>query len=180
MDYATADGSASIADGDYAATAGTLSFAVGETQKTITVPVMGDAGPESHENFFINLSNARIETGPLVLMPVSGRHGRGRQWRFQLRLSGNRSLRDREPKPDGDVLASPLHAFALEFDLSSLPAGATVTAATLQFVETVNTGSAIDVHGYAGDQDGEATLANPFNVYLDNKLGSVEQSAKRN
>ncbi len=46
VDYAAADGSASAAGGDYTATAGTLSFAVGETQKTITVPVLGDADPE--------------------------------------------------------------------------------------------------------------------------------------
>ncbi len=40
--YATADGSATIAGGDYQAATGTLTFAPGQTSKTITVLVNGD------------------------------------------------------------------------------------------------------------------------------------------
>ena len=42
VDYATADGSAT-ADADYSATAGTLTFAPGETAKTVLVPITDDA-----------------------------------------------------------------------------------------------------------------------------------------
>jgi Calx-beta domain len=58
VDYATADGTATVADGDYTNTIGGLSFAAGETSKTVTVLVNGDTRPESNETFFVNLSNA--------------------------------------------------------------------------------------------------------------------------
>jgi hypothetical protein len=55
--YATADSSAA-ANGDYQATSGTMTFAPGQTSKTITVQVKGDQAPESDETFLVNLSNA--------------------------------------------------------------------------------------------------------------------------
>ncbi|MGL4463370.1 MAG: cellulase family glycosylhydrolase [Planctomycetia bacterium] len=54
--YATADGSAKAGD-DYAAAAGALTFAPGETSKTITVAVRGDALFEADEAFFVRLTN---------------------------------------------------------------------------------------------------------------------------
>ena len=42
VDYATSDGTAA-AGSDYTATSGTLSFAAGETEKTVSVPVLDDA-----------------------------------------------------------------------------------------------------------------------------------------
>lgn len=57
VDYATADDTA-IAGTDYTATNGTLTFAAGETSKTITVSVQGDTTTESDESFFVNLTNA--------------------------------------------------------------------------------------------------------------------------
>jgi hypothetical protein len=63
--YATADGTA-VAGSDYQATAGTLTFAPGETSRTITVKVNGDRTFESNENFAVNLSqptNATIANG---------------------------------------------------------------------------------------------------------------------
>jgi hypothetical protein len=57
VDYATADGSAT-AGNDYAAASGTLTFAPGETTKTITVLVNGDRLAESDEAFAVNLSGA--------------------------------------------------------------------------------------------------------------------------
>ncbi len=56
VDFATADGSAT-AGSDYVATNGTLIFAPGETNKTISVPVIGDLLPETDETFFLTLSN---------------------------------------------------------------------------------------------------------------------------
>lgn len=55
--FATANGSAT-AGSDYTTTSGTLTFAPGETTKTISVPVLGDMVGEGNENFFVNLSGA--------------------------------------------------------------------------------------------------------------------------
>ena len=56
VNYATANGSA-IAGIDYIATSGALTFAAGETSKTIVVPVLGDTIVEQNENFTLSLSN---------------------------------------------------------------------------------------------------------------------------
>jgi hypothetical protein len=61
VNYSTADGTAK-AGNDYLATAGTVTFAAGETTKTITVQVKGDRLDELDENFFINLSGATNAT----------------------------------------------------------------------------------------------------------------------
>jgi large repetitive protein len=57
VNYGTADGTAQ-ARRDYEAAAGTLTFAPGETSKTITIAVKGDNNVEAHETFVINLSGA--------------------------------------------------------------------------------------------------------------------------
>jgi hypothetical protein len=57
VDYATADGEA-IAGLDYVATSGQLTFAPGETQKTITVDIIDDLLNEDNETFRLILSNA--------------------------------------------------------------------------------------------------------------------------
>jgi Calx-beta domain len=57
VDFATADGTAT-APGDYAASSGTLTFAAGETAKTVTVQVNGDTSVERDETFNLNLANA--------------------------------------------------------------------------------------------------------------------------
>jgi hypothetical protein len=54
--YATADGTAT-AGVDYTATSGTLTFAPGETSKTITVLVIGDTTTEPDETLLLILSN---------------------------------------------------------------------------------------------------------------------------
>jgi hypothetical protein len=58
VNYATANGTATTADGDYVATSGMLTFAPGETTKTIPVTVNGDVKYEDDETFFVNLSGA--------------------------------------------------------------------------------------------------------------------------
>ncbi|NRT55988.1 hypothetical protein HNQ01_001723 [Leptothrix sp. C29] len=63
--FATADGTAK-AGSDYTAVSGTLTFAPGETTKTITVPILNDAVYEGPESFTVNLSaptNAVIADG---------------------------------------------------------------------------------------------------------------------
>ena len=55
--YATSDGTAT-ADSDYTAASGTLTFAAGETEKTVSVPVLDDAHDEGSETLTLTLSNA--------------------------------------------------------------------------------------------------------------------------
>ena len=65
VDYATGDGTAK-ADEDYTGTEGTLVFAAGETEKTVSVAVIDDAHDEGEETVVLKLSNAvgaRIEDG---------------------------------------------------------------------------------------------------------------------
>ena len=56
VDYATSDGTAT-ARSDYTATNGTLSFAAGETEKTVSVPVLDDGHDEGSETLTLTLSN---------------------------------------------------------------------------------------------------------------------------
>ncbi|MDB5721113.1 MAG: hypothetical protein JWP15_1731 [Alphaproteobacteria bacterium] len=57
IDYATSGGTAT-AGSDYLGVSGTLTFAVGETSKTVSVPIVGDTIAELNETFTVNLSNA--------------------------------------------------------------------------------------------------------------------------
>ena len=58
VDYRTADGTAKAGE-DYAATSGTLTFAAGEREKTVSVPVLDDGHDEGEETFLLRLWNAR-------------------------------------------------------------------------------------------------------------------------
>lgn len=57
VNYGTADGTASAAAGDYLVANGIITFAPGQTQKTVTITVSGDAGNETDETFSLILSN---------------------------------------------------------------------------------------------------------------------------
>ena len=56
VDYATSDGTARAGE-DYAAASGTLTFAAGETAKTVAVAVLDDAVDEGEESFTLTLSS---------------------------------------------------------------------------------------------------------------------------
>ncbi|MFG1464289.1 Calx-beta domain-containing protein [Xanthobacter sp. DSM 24535] len=56
VQYATGNGTA-LAGSDYVAGAGTLSFAAGETSKTVHVDIVGDTMVEGNETFSVTLSN---------------------------------------------------------------------------------------------------------------------------
>ena len=62
VNYATADGTATLADNDYQAQSGSLTFAPGTTSLTINVPVIGDTRFEPNETFLVNLSAANGAT----------------------------------------------------------------------------------------------------------------------
>jgi hypothetical protein len=55
VSYRTVDGTATTSDNDYAARTGTLTFAPGETTKTVTVEVKGDSKKEANETFYLDL-----------------------------------------------------------------------------------------------------------------------------
>ncbi|MGI9106042.1 MAG: Calx-beta domain-containing protein, partial [Pyrinomonadaceae bacterium] len=61
VNFATRNNSAT-APADYTATSGTLTFNVGETTQTITVPVAADCIAEGTESFFVELSSAANAT----------------------------------------------------------------------------------------------------------------------
>ncbi|WP_100630289.1 MBG domain-containing protein [Algoriphagus formosus] len=64
VDYATSNGTA-IAGSDYTATSGTLTFAEGETSKTVDITVIGDEIVELDETLTLTLSNP-TGTGVLI------------------------------------------------------------------------------------------------------------------
>jgi hypothetical protein len=55
MSYRTLNGTAKTSDNDYVAKAGTLTFAPGQTTKTITIQVKGDSKREANEVFYLDL-----------------------------------------------------------------------------------------------------------------------------
>jgi Calx-beta domain len=55
MSYSTANGTAKTSDNDFIAKTGTLTFAPGETTKTITIEVKGDNKREANEIFYVDL-----------------------------------------------------------------------------------------------------------------------------
>ena len=57
VDYTTADGTATLANGGYQAQAGTLTFNPGETTQTISILVNGNSQPHPDETFYVNLVN---------------------------------------------------------------------------------------------------------------------------
>ena len=63
VSYATSNNTAT--EGlDYVATSGTLSFAVGQTSRTFTIPIINDTAPDGNESLNLTLSNP---TGGVVL-----------------------------------------------------------------------------------------------------------------
>jgi hypothetical protein len=62
VNYATADGTATLADNDYESAAGTLEFTPGQTSKTVSVTVNGDTQDEPNETFTLQLSSPQGAT----------------------------------------------------------------------------------------------------------------------
>ena len=60
MSFRTVNGTATTSDGDYVAKTGTLTFAPGETTKTITIEVKGDSKREANETFYLDLYGLSI------------------------------------------------------------------------------------------------------------------------
>jgi|GEM_PF-1089264 len=70
VDYATSSGTATSGT-DFTGATGTLTFAPGETSKTITIPVKADTLAEADEKFTITLTNPVGATIPFVTSTVT-------------------------------------------------------------------------------------------------------------
>ena len=55
ISFQTVNGTATTGDGDYIAKTGTLTFAPGETAKTITIEIKTDSKKEGNEVFYLDL-----------------------------------------------------------------------------------------------------------------------------
>jgi Calx-beta domain len=55
LSFRTVNSTATTSDSDYIAKTGTLTFAPGETTKTITIEVKGDSKKEANETFYVDL-----------------------------------------------------------------------------------------------------------------------------
>jgi hypothetical protein len=84
VNYATADGTATTADGDYQAASGSVTFAAGETSQTVTILVVGDNDQEGDQDFAVQLSNAQganvsdaTGTGTILEDDTKGKGGNG-------------------------------------------------------------------------------------------------------
>ena len=159
VDYATADGTGvwngsaapATAGADYTAASGTLTFAPGETLKTVEVPILDDAVDEGTEYFWLRFSNPRGATvaaeqrevvglivnddhlqamwlarfgrtvGSQVTEAVSDRLGAGLAPGAQVTLGGQRL--DLSEAGDAGALAEALTGLARAFGASEAPAG---------------------------------------------------------
>ena len=58
VNFATSDGTATVADSDYVAASNTLHFGANQNTQTISVTINGDTKVEANETFNVDLSNA--------------------------------------------------------------------------------------------------------------------------
>ena len=82
VSFATSDGTATFAGGDYSQASGTLVFAAGQTTRTINVTVAGDTADENDETFAVTLSNPNgvqlgDATGQATIVDDDGAGGGG-------------------------------------------------------------------------------------------------------
>jgi hypothetical protein len=128
VQFASADGTAT-AGSDYVATSGTLSFAPGQTQQTISVVVNGDIVYEPDESFFINLTNPTNAT-------LSVSQGQG--------TIKNDDLAPDRYEPDDTIATA-----------ASLGKVSSISQSNL----TLNTSSDVDYFSFAVSKSGTYTIA---------------------
>jgi hypothetical protein len=177
VDFATADGTATVAGGDFLAKSGTLTLAPNSASATITVSVLADALKEPNENFLVNLSN-----------PGGGQDGTPTIADNQ----GNATITDDDVIPDisinavtvtegggsavftvtlSSITGQPVTVdFATVDDSAVAPGDFTALSGTLTFAagETSNTLTVIvnDDGNHEGSESFQLTLSNPANANL--------------
>ncbi|MBN1221138.1 MAG: DNRLRE domain-containing protein [Anaerolineae bacterium] len=156
VNYATADGTATLADNDYVSLSGPLTFPAGTTIQTITVQVNGDTTDESDETFLVNLSgpsNATLSdsqgTG-LIINDDSSCSSTvtfvaGEDTWFMVSAPNTNQEGDSNLKVHPDT-SQGMHS-VMRYDLSSISSGATLCSATLLLYEKDrNTDQTIYIH----------------------------------
>ena len=108
VQYQTADGTSTIANGDYVASSGTLTFTAKVPTQQLTVVVNGDTRNEANETFFVNLSNPT--GGPTI--------GDGQ---------GVGTITDDDATPTLTISPSPASLNVIEGNAGTTPAVFTVT-----------------------------------------------------
>jgi hypothetical protein len=160
VQYATADVGAT-AGIDYHAAAGTLTFAPGETSKTIAVLVNGDRIPEHDEVFFVNLSE-----------PTNAVLARDRGWGI---------IRDDEPririsdvtKAEGRRGTTTLFTFTVTL-LAAYDQPVTVSYRTADGTATASDGDYVAQTGTLAFAPGETTQTITIEVKGDSKREANE------
>ncbi|MFN0196127.1 MAG: Calx-beta domain-containing protein [Planctomycetaceae bacterium] len=121
VDFATSDGTA-LEPGDYRSQFGTLTFAPGETTKTVTVMVEADDIDELDETFNVTLSNA-VNAG------ITDAAGLGTITDDDVQVTPQISINDRLTIAEGNI-GSHTEVFILSLDqASTVPVSVTVTTA---------------------------------------------------
>ena len=185
VDYTTNDGTATIADSDYVAASGTLTFTPGQTSKPVGVTINGDTKKEADQDFTLDLSNPTNAT-------ISDASGVG-------------TITNDDPVPDASIADASLAegdagTATLSFDVTlSHPSDDTVTVdwATSDGTATTGDGDYVAASGtvtfdpgdttksvdvtvngdttYEADEDLTVTLSNPVNGGLadDTATGTI-------
>lgn len=182
VDFATADGTAT-AGVDYVASSGTLTFAPGETSKTVTVTINGDTTFESAETLTLDLSNAANATiadaqglGTLTNDDADIVYGAG-----YVDVNGIRIFEQADSTLHGDTATPVATDDVVLVRLGSI-AGTTPGAESVAFADgkaysTNINGNAINVYGVAAD----GTLSNLAPIALSGltnyKAGGVNSVA---
>lgn len=133
VNYATADGTAIAAAGDYVPTAGTLHLGKGQTSQTITVLVNAATPGELTETFLVRLTSARNASiydgyGVGTIVPPFVTANDDSNWTyFDMGVSGNLLINDVDPSGGGLTVSSVNGSAANVGTTIQLASGALVT-----------------------------------------------------
>ena len=174
--YATANGTATEGT-DYTPATGTLTFAAGETTKTISVPVSSDTTVEADETLTLTLSqgNNKLRIGDGSAMGTIGNDD------FELSITESRQGRE------GVRLVFPVtlrgggagrQTVTVEYETSALTATADVDYDTVSGTLTFPTGVGERSITVNVPQDTLAEADEQFEVVLSNASGAVITAAK--
>jgi hypothetical protein len=180
VDYGTADNSAAE-PADYAQGSGTLTFAPGETAKTVVVPVNGDMMDEHHETLFLNLANPSnaglaelrgvgtiLDNDPLPQVSLSDTSAsEGNPAAFTATLSAPSGKTVIVFFSTADGTATALEDYSTSSDMLSFAPGETSKTVAIATTED----GAVE-----SDETFSLSLFNPTNVTLSDSLGTATVS----
>ena len=154
VEYATSDGTA-LAGSDYTAASGTLTFAAGDTEKTIEVTVADDSLGEGNEDFTVTLSNASnagIDVGTatatitdndvptLTIADAEATEGNAVSFTVTLDPAASDEVTVEYAAADGTATADDTHADGADYTAPASGAALTIAAGETSGTITVATG----------------------------------------